>query len=242
MSNTTSSIASTVVSLNSESLHSLRSGNYREASQILLKALELIKSKIQPKPAPTKIRIEVDLSNAPVRGFPIDSVDILSHTPKIAASAGQNDLLLSFYPRAFAVPYTPITKNEKATALMVCIYNLGLARHLESLKASNSALSRTLQAQAAKLYESALKVASMHMKEDSFKGVQGLVLAVTNNYAHVLAEHFDMQEAGRCVSMMKSILSDPSALRDLPEADYSFFEMNVITFLEAPLLSAAPAA
>ena len=127
--------------------------------------------------------------------------------------------------------------------MMLILYNFGLTRHLESLTVPGTAVSRLLQAQAGKLYASALQVATLHIVgHDSYRYARGLMLAATNNLALVTSEHSNIKEAEKCIHMIQCMLSDPATLQELPEQEYSFFETNVIAFVETPILSVAPAA
>lgn len=223
------------ICLNNQSLRWLREGKYDEAGEMQMEALGHMKRSMLSHAA------SEGMKDVRVQEFALESVVVLDSAAREAA-CGQLESLLSFYPCAFSVPSLPICETEKAIALIAFLYNLGLSRHLDSLKVPATSLSRTLQTQAAKLYESALKVANLHIDDESFYVAQGLLLAVTNNFAHVCTEHWELQEATNCVSMMQCMLSNPSVLEELPAEEYSFFEMNVIAFIEAPPLSIAPAA
>lgn len=223
--------SSSLTEQNSSAVACLRAGQYEEASHILLSIL----AQMQRNDA-----FERRIAEGAPSVFSVESVDVNEASTTVRRQ--KEDTMLSFYPRAFSVPVAPTTKHERVIAFMAFAYNLGLARHLEAIRTPSSSLYRTLLAQAGKLYESAIRTATIHIPKDPSSCIQYLLLATANNFAHVHAEYANSQEARKCISMMKNILSDPVVLRDLSEAEYSFFEVNVVSFLVAPLMSLAPAA
>ncbi|CAB9529374.1 hypothetical protein SEMRO_2484_G328960.1 [Seminavis robusta] len=240
---------SSILEVNSQSIEHLRAGRFSEANEGLGQVLEGMKRYIQSSGPSESTDLGgnamISEQQQPGKAAVAATAPFVLRTEDVPVRTGDTakDEVLSLFARAFSVPVLPMTKGEKAASLMAFVYNLAFARHSEALATQDNVLSRALLGQAGKLYQTALRVASSHLEdEQSLDGFPCLLLATANNYAHVFVEQFDAQEAGKGVSMLHSLMKEPSVLREMPEEDYSFFESNVINFLESPLFSIAPAA
>ena len=219
---------STLCQLNAHSLWAMEQGRYSEARSILQQALEQLAHRIQ---SPCEDN-EVSPSQ---RYFRVSSVE-LSLPSNLQTREQERPILL--YSHAFSIPYVPSSKAEKAISLMAVLYNCGLACQLESLSTHDSTISKRLQTQTAKMYESVLELAFLHFKGD----LDCVMLATTNNLAHLYAEQVNTQEAATCVGIMMNMMVVPFLQQQLSEDDEEFFQINVIAFTSSPIFAVAPAA
>lgn len=239
----------TVVDLNTQSVAHLQKGQYEEAGEVMAVALEAMKALPPPTTSPKD-----EENSTTATSFHIQSEDVLNSdfTDVFVAPSSlcekrridsQHNMILTFYPRALQIRGVARTQEENTITLMAILYNLGLSLHLLALTGDSPTIAtRSMFAKAAKLYQSAIQVAYNSIEGDMSGGYEYVLLAATNNLANIYADHLDIPSASGCVAMMKNIISYTSHLRQLAEDDYSFFETNIIAFLESPVLSIAPAA
>ena len=239
----TSSNSPSIVDLSSESVAFIQQGQYGRASGILVEALEMMKAHLGPS-VEDAASVHGEGTQMDIGNFDIQTVDVFAPVGRPGCQSGTQDMLVALYGKALTIADPPKTTEEKAITLMVLLYDLGLANHLQALSMPTCTISsRSLLNRAAKLYQSAIQTAHTFIQDYVFR-FHFLLLATANNLAHVYSENLESANVCQCVSMMRRIISYPllAGDGDLLEDDYAFFETNVITFLESPLLSVAPAA
>ena len=221
-----------VSALNSLAVSHMQHGDYKSATFVLKRALDILKASLLPD------------GDAPEPQSQRSSLSLLISTVPVALAGKTLGECGTFevFTRAFDFPQEVATDSNRSQASLCLLYNMGLSYQLCALSTGNS---RELRL-ARELYKMALAVVENCLVQAlNDTGLLLQLLAIFHNMASIHESCFEADQTAHCLSALGALLASRSfreAKAGSQGETFLFFEWNKTLSASKPLFAFAPAA
>lgn len=239
----------TTMDCNSRAVAHLQAGDINYCVLVIKNELVCVRAKLDAgRTTVSEGEVDDDLDSLMSENVDEDSAEIFSvpiaEQDTQAPTWESDGNLFSFYPRAFLMR----GEQEDSRRLMVLMYNLALAHHVEAaaLREQGNASYQQALGCALGLYKCALEVARCSWEEEDYEELNCLLLAIINNIGYISSHRMDFHESCHCIRMMcdRMILEATRQYYTpcMTDEDYELFFQSAVTYMEGSKLNIAPAA
>lgn len=167
-----------------------------------------------------------------------DQAQHLTSVPVLACDTFlmSTENLFSLFPSAFV----PDQQSSECTNMVVLLYNLGLAHHLQALQTQDfgyASLHKILR-----FYELALNAANVGWRDLECDLHKTVLLALTNNMGHAHSLMNNFTHARECLHLMLSLMKNTQGPGSVLPEDYRVFFDSVYIYWHGTPLANSPAA
>lgn len=217
-------------------------GRNDEAITTIKKSLKVLETLFNASKQGDNIRSassSASLASPTIAQSPIVSVPILN-AEQALKNVNSPSNLFTLYPRMFRIAPDAANKLSISKILVVLLYNLAIASHIEAITQESpcpSHLKKVLE-----LYETAMRVAHTSWSTHDAEELLCVLLALTNNVGHVHSHMLNFQQTRESLSLQMHLLARATEENPLAMEDYEIYFESVCVFLDGHDLCLAPAA